>query len=142
MTHPPFHLAFPVCEIEATRTFYSEVLECVVGRESERWIDFNFFGHQITAHVGEGNETAPTRNRVDNKAVPARHFGVILEWDDWDRLVSRLRRFEVPFYIAPYTRFEGEVGEQRTFFVQDPSQNFLEFKCFRDPEFVFRSAEQ
>ena len=139
MNVPLFHLAFPVHDIASTRKFYEEVLECVIGRQDERWIDFNFFGHQISAHLADEQQATPMCNQVDSQAVPARHFGVILEWNDWDQLVARLRRFEVPFYIAPYTRFEGEVGEQRTFFIQDPSDNFLEFKCFRDPGIVFKS---
>ena len=142
MSMPPFHLAFPVKDIASTRTFYEEVLNCIVGRQGDRWIDFDFFGHQISAHLTDQQQPAPLCNQVDNKAVPARHFGVILDCDDWDKLVARVHKHQVAFYIAPYTRFAGEVGEQRTFFIQDPSENFLEFKCFRDPKFVFRSAQQ
>ena len=142
MSMPPFHLAFPVKDIASTRTFYEEVLNCIVGRQGDRWIDFDFFGHQISAHLTDQQQPAPLCNQVDNKAVPARHFGVILDCDDWDKLVARVHKHQVAFYIAPYTRFAGEVGEQRTFFIQDPSENFLEFKCFRDPKFVFRFAQQ
>ncbi|MEM7304804.1 MAG: VOC family protein [Pseudomonadota bacterium] len=139
MTIQPFHLAFPVYDIQSTRKFYENILSCRIGRESERWIDFDLYGHQITAHLTESRESTPMCNSVDNKSVPSRHFGVILGWSQWDQLVSRLHTHQVEFYIAPYTRFEGEIGEQRTFFIQDPSQNFLEFKCFRDPGIVFQS---
>ena len=136
---PPFHLAFPVDDLTTIRSFYLEVLQCQIGRESDRWIDFNFFGHQITAHLNATSRAKVGRNNVDNKAIPARHFGVILAWSDWDELVSRVRAHKVKFYLEPYTRFAGEVGEQRTFFIQDPSGNFLEFKCFRDMNYVFKA---
>ena len=139
MSAPPFHLAFPVNNIALVRQFYANVLGCDIGRESERWIDFNFFGHQITAHLAEDNPSPASCNQVDSKAVPARHFGVILDWSDWDLLLARVQSHNVAFYIEPYTRFEGEVGEQRTFFIEDPSENFLEFKCFRDSKYIFKS---
>lgn len=134
---PPFHLAFPVNEIATTRHFYVDTLQCEIGRQSERWIDFNFFGHQITAHVDESLTDEAIRNQVDNKAIPARHFGAILPWQDWDNLVLRLNELKIAYYIEPYTRFVGEMGEQRTFFIQDPSGNYLEFKCFRNPNMIF-----
>ncbi len=81
----------------------------------------------------------PSRNQVDNKAIPARRFGVILDWNDWDELLVRIKSYDVAFYIEPYTRFSGEVGEQRTFFIQDPSENFLEFKCFKDKTYIFKA---
>ena len=136
----PFHLAFPVTNIRATREFYRGVLQCKVGRESERWIDFNFFGHQITAHLDETAVDSPGLNPVDNKSIPARHFGAILSWKEWDRLVKRLTKLGIRFYIEPYTRFVGEIGEQRTFFIQDPSENYLEFKSFRNPDTLFKST--
>ena len=136
---PPFHLAFPVDNLVAIRQFYLEVLQCQIGRESDRWIDFNFFGHQITAHLDETSRSEIIKNDVDNKAIPARHFGAILDWSSWDELVATVRVHKVAFYIEPYTRFAGEVGEQRTFFIQDPSNNFLEFKCFRDPSYIFQA---
>jgi extradiol dioxygenase family protein len=140
MSAPPFHLAFPVANLAAVREFYSSVLRCEIGRESERWIDFNFFGHQITAHLDGTDIHQPSRNQVDNKAVPARHFGVILDWNDWDELLERVKSYDIAFYIEPYTRFSGEVGEQRTFFIQDPSENFLEFKCFQDKTYIFKTG--
>ena len=134
----PFHLAFPVRDIASTRYFYETILECEIGREAERWIDFDFFGHQLSAHVTEYLDRQEAVNQVDQHAVPARHFGCVLAWLDWDELVQRCKQHQIAFYIAPYTRFEGEVGEQRTFFIQDPSDNFLEFKCFRDGQQLFK----
>lgn len=132
----PFHLAFPVVDLPATRAFYEGLLGCRVGRTSASWIDFDMFGHQITAHLVERGEQTPT-NPVDGDDVPVRHFGVILPWDDWERLAERLRAADLPFLIAPHVRFEGQVGEQGTFFVQDPCANALEFKSFRDATRLF-----
>lgn len=137
MSHPPFHLAFPVTNLEAIREFYVSVLQCSIGRESDRWIDFNFFGHQLTAHLDESMSNKMPVNCVDGHSIPARHFGVILNWSDWDNLVDRMKKFNIQFYVEPYIRFKGESGEQRTFFVQDPSLNFLEFKCFRNEKLIF-----
>ncbi|MBL1143046.1 MAG: glyoxalase [Proteobacteria bacterium] len=132
----PFHLAFPVNDIEATRLFYTEVIGCSIGREAERWIDFNFFGHQISAHLVDSLETVPT-NPVDGETVPARHFGLVLEWNAWHDLVEQLNKKEVNYLIKPTIRFEGKVGEQATVFINDPSGNALEFKSFKDPEQLF-----
>ncbi|MCA9545321.1 MAG: VOC family protein [Myxococcales bacterium] len=140
---PPFHLAFPVADIEATRAFYAGRLGCVVGREAERWIDFDFFGHQISAHLRpEALRPAgdPT-NPVDGDAVPVRHFGAVLPWPEWEALAARLEAAGVAFLIAPRVRFAGKVGEQGTFFVQDPSGNALEFKSFRDESRLFAREE-
>lgn len=134
---PAFHLAFPVTDIETTRRFYGDTLGCRIGREAARWIDFDFFGHQISAHVVDRVESGAT-NAVDGDAVPVRHFGAILSWDDWEALAERLRREKTPFLIEPRVRFRGEAGEQGTFFVTDPSGNALEFKTFRDMADVFR----
>lgn len=133
----PFHLAFPVSDLEATRAFFVEVLGCRVGRTDERWIDFDFFGHQISAHLRPEEVSAAHTNEVDGDAVPVRHFGVVLEWDKWHELADRLREADIDFLIEPHTRFEGKPGEQATMFVQDPSGNALEFKSFRDPEQLF-----
>lgn len=133
----PFHLAFPVKDIEATRIFYTEIIGCLVGRESDRWIDFNFFGHQISAHLKpEALENIPT-NPVDGESIPVRHFGLVLEWNAWHQLVDRLNKKEVNYLIKPTTRFEGKVGEQATFFITDPSSNVLEFKSFKDRDQLF-----
>ena len=131
MSLRPFHLAFPVDDLEAARVFYRDTLGAGVGRESERWIDFDLHGHQVVAHLVEEHRPAST-NAVDGHAVPAFHFGVVLTMEDWRALAERLRRQEVEFLVEPYTRFEGEVGEQATLFVRDPAGNALEFKAFAD----------
>jgi extradiol dioxygenase family protein len=136
---PPFHLAFPVTDLGATRAFYVELLGCRVGREDERWIDFDFFGHQITAHQidAPARGEAP-RNLVDGKGVPIPHFGAVLDWDDWHALAERLKRAGIAFIIEPHIRFPGQVGEQATMFLGDPSGNHLEFKSFQDPARIFQ----
>jgi extradiol dioxygenase family protein len=137
MTFPRFHLAFPVSDLQLARQFYVEMLGCRVGRESESWIDFDFFGHQITAHLSREEARLVAANPVDGNNVPVRHFGVILEWELWHELAGRLEDANVPFVISPHIRFKGEVGEQATLFVQDPSGNALEFKSFKDMSRVF-----
>ena len=134
---PRFHLAFPVDDIENARSFYAELLECPIGRESQSWIDFDFFGHQITAHLTRGSDAVPT-NGVDGDAVPVRHFGAILEPDAWRSLADRLQAADADFVIEPRVRFAGQVGEQSTLFVRDPAGNVLEFKSFADEDAVFR----
>lgn len=138
MSRSRFHLAFPVVDLDQARDFYGRILGCPTGRESERWIDFDFFGHQLVAHlVAPQDHPAPVTNPVDNHAVPASHFGVILEWQQFDKMVERLRDHKVEFVIEPYLRFEGRKGEQATLFVRDPSNNYLEFKAFRNIETLF-----
>lgn len=133
----PFHLAFPVNDIEKTRQFFTEVIGCKVGRAAEKWIDFDFFGHQISAHV-KPEETAKAKtNDVDGDKVPVRHFGAILEWDEWHTLAERLTDLGIEFVIEPHIRFKGEVGEQATMFFLDPSGNALEFKAFQDKSQIF-----
>ncbi len=132
----PFHLAFPVRDLESTRDFYVGLLGCAVGRESARWIDFDFFGHQISAHVSEAQET-PATNPVDGDEVPVRHFGAILPWDRWHSVAELLRQRGVRFRIEPHVRFEGEVGEQATMFFDDPSGNAIELKAFKDTSQIF-----
>jgi len=137
MDAPPFHLAFPVRDLESTRAFYIDLLGCRPGRSSARWLDLDFYGHQIVAHlVDDGRGGAPT-NPVDGDAVPVPHFGAVLEWSAWEALHARLSAAGVAFRIAPRVRFRGQVGEQGTFFVLDPSGNALEFKTFRDPAQLF-----
>lgn len=138
MNHP-FHLAFPVSDLTDTRTFYEDLLGCSVGRTSEHWIDFNFYGHQITAHLKPEEVQAARRNEVDGDQVPVRHFGAILGWDTWEALAERLRAEDTEFVIEPHVRFRGEVGEQATMFFLDPSGNALEFKAFRDQRQIFAS---
>ncbi len=139
MSRLRFHLAFPVGDLQATRQFYVDLLGCGVGRESESWIDFEFFDHQITAHLTTGVIESNAANPVDGDQVPVRHFGVILEWDAWHVLAERLQRQNASFIIAPHIRFQGEVGEQATMFIKDPSGNALEFKSFQDMNRVFAS---
>jgi len=136
--YPRFHLAFPVTDLQAARAFYVDVMGCRCGRESTRWIDFDFYGHQIVAHlVPVSQHPTASSNPVDGKQVPAMHFGPILEWSDFHALAERLRQAGVKFVIEPYLRFEGRAGEQATMFVTDPSGNYLEFKSFRDPAMLF-----
>lgn len=137
MPQPLFHLAFPVTDLAATRRFYRDTLGCELGRESDRWIDFNFHGHQITAHVRAEAVSDAASNPVDGDQVPVPHFGLILEWDNWHALAQRLRQAAMVFVIEPHIRFAGEVGEQATMFLRDPSGNALEFKSFRDMSQVF-----
>jgi extradiol dioxygenase family protein len=134
---PPFHLAFPVNDLAAARAFYGGLLGCTEGRSSEQWIDFDFYGHQIVAHLAPGEVGAAAANQVDGHAVPVRHFGVILEWSAWHILADRLRFLNVDFVIEPGIRFVGQVGEQATMFFLDPAGNALEFKSFKDPSQVF-----
>jgi extradiol dioxygenase family protein len=133
----PFHVAFPVHDLAATRQFYETVLGCTVGRTADTWIDFNFFGHQITAHISPDELRRTATNAVDHQAVPVRHWGVILEMADWETLSDRLRQQNVEFVIEPYIRFRGEIGEQATLFLTDPSGNALEFKAFKDDHAIF-----
>ena len=133
---PPFHLAFPVTDLAATKLFFTETLGCTLGRTSERWIDIDFFGHQITAHLVEGLDEAAT-NPVDGEQVPSSHFGAILEMAEWKGLAEKLVALDTQFLIKPQIRFEGEVGEQATMFFKDPSGNALEFKAFADKSQIF-----
>jgi len=134
-----FHLAFPVKNLEKTKTFYGDVLGCAIGRESKKWVDFNFFGHQLSAHLKPEELTKAKKNPVDGKDVPVRHFGAILEWNKWKVLSQKLQSINTKFIIDPYVRFKGEVGEQATMFFLDPSGNALEFKSFKDPKQIFTS---
>jgi uncharacterized protein len=132
----PFHLAIPVHDLGAARRFYGELFKCAEGRSAADWVDFDFFGHQLVAHLD------PTRNPlhfnvVDGEDVPVPHFGLVLDWDEWHVLSTRLREAQVRFVIEPGIRFQGEVGEQATLFLLDPSGNALEFKAFRDPSKLF-----
>ncbi len=133
---PPFHLAFPVTDLESTRAFFTELLGCTIGREDTRWIDLDFFGHQITAHLSEHMPEIAT-NAVDGHEVPASHFGAVLPWERWHELADALRAAGARFLIEPYLRFEGQVGEQATMFLHDPSGNAIELKSFRDPDQLF-----
>lgn len=139
MQQIPFHLAFPIANIAETRRFYESLLGCEVGRFTDKWIDFNFFGHQVSAHVKPEELVAARTNEVDGDAVPVRHFGAILPWEDWHALADRLKAEGIKFIIEPHIRFKGEVGEQATMFFLDPSGNALEFKSFQDESQIFAS---
>ena len=136
----PFHIAFPVDDLDAARRFYGEVLGCEEGRSSDHWIDFNMYGHQIVAHLVEGAEKADRDNdesQVDGHAVPVPHFGVVLPPAEWRALAERLKRQGVKFVVEPYVRFEGQPGAQSTMFFLDPAGNALEFKSFADLDLLF-----
>lgn len=133
---PPFHLAFPVHDLAEARRFYGGLLGCAEGRSSDAWVDFNFHGHQIVAHLAPEECQAAGTSAVDGHGVPVRHFGLILSMTDWQIMADRLRD-EVDFIIAPYIRFAGEPGEQATMFFADPSGNAIELKAFADMSRVF-----
>ena len=138
--YPRFHLALPVTDLEQARIFSTEVLGCAEGRSSERWIDFDFWGHQLVTHLVDLYDLPATAtNPVDGEQVPAGHFGPILPWDEFPRLVARLREHGVEFVMDPTRRFVGRRGEQQTLFLKDPSGNHLEFKSFRNIEMLFAS---
>ena len=134
----PFHLAFPVKDLNVTKKWYAEILGCSIGRESNEWIDFNFYGHQIVAHLSNKNSSYLTNN-VDNKNVPIRHFGVILTVSQWKALTRKLKKLNVEFLIHPYKRFKNKKGEQYTLFIKDPSGNALEFKAFKNNYMIFEN---
>ena len=137
MARPRFHLAFPVKSLAEARAFYGGLLGCPEGRSADDWVDFDFHGHQIVAHLAPGETAAAATNPVDGEAVPVRHFGLILDPADWAALAERLTAAGVDFIISPGTRFAGEPGEQSTLFIRDPSGNALEFKAFADEAAIF-----
>lgn len=134
---PPFHLAFPVASLADARGFYGRLLGCPEGRSSEAWVDFDFFGHQIVAHLAPEALRAPAAHDVDGDNVPVRHFGVVLAMDEWRALADKLRTAGTHFVIEPHVRFKGQPGEQATMFLLDPSGNALEFKAFADRSRLF-----
>lgn len=133
----PFHLAFPIRDIAETRAFYGDLLGCEIGRSTDKWIDFNFFGHQLSAHIKPEELANANTNIVDGKNVPVRHFGAILPWGEWHELADKLKSNRIEFVIDPYIRFQGEVGEQATMFFLDPCGNAIEFKSFQDETQIF-----
>ncbi|WP_218081071.1 VOC family protein [Anthocerotibacter panamensis] len=141
MSIRPFHLAFPVTDLTTTRHFYETILGCTVGRTSATWIDFNLFGHQITAHLCSHLSTETLTNSVDGKSIPLRHWGVILPMEQWETLAEQLKQQGILFIVGPYLRFKGEVGEQATLFLLDPSGNALEFKAFWQDEAIFATSD-
>ncbi|MBA3553726.1 MAG: VOC family protein [Gemmatimonadales bacterium] len=132
-----FHLAFFVRDLDSTRRFYRDVLGCREGRSTDTWVDFDFFGNQISAHTT--GTVAPTQNtgKVEDILVPMPHFGMVLEWEEFETMAGRIRAAALPFILEPRIRYAGQPGEQATMFLLDPSGNALEFKSFRHPEHVF-----
>lgn len=137
MTLPRFHLAFPVRDLAEARAFYGDLLGCPEGRSSDEWVDFDFYGHQIVAHLSPDEVGHKATNAVDGHDVPVRHFGAILTLDQWGEMAARLKEAGTKFVIEPQIRFRGEPGEQATLFFLDPSGNALEFKAFADDAMVF-----
>lgn len=132
MTLRPFHLAFPVHDLDAARAFWGGTMGCEEGRCSAEWIDFDFYGHQIVAHLVQGGCGDAGGNPVDGHDVPVPHFGIVLTLEDWQMLADRLTAAGTRFEIEPYVRFKGEPGEQRAMFFRDPSGNAIEMKAFAD----------
>jgi extradiol dioxygenase family protein len=139
MTLRPFHLAFPVDDLAAARSFYCGVLGCSEGRSASKWIDFNFHGHQITAHLAEQASQDAGANAVDSKSVPIPHFGIVLTMAAWEETAERLQAQELDFIIEPTVRFKGRPGEQATMFFRDPAGNALELKAMADDGQLFES---
>jgi extradiol dioxygenase family protein len=137
MTLPRFHLAFPVRDLTEARAFYGKLLGCPEGRSSDEWIDFDFYGHQIVAHLSPDEVGHKATNPVDGHDVPVRHFGAILTLEQWGEIAAKLKEAGTKFIIEPQIRFQGEPGEQATLFFLDPSGNALEFKAFADDSMVF-----
>ena len=136
-TMPLFHLAFPVHDLAAARQFYGDLLGCPEGRSSDAWVDFDFYGHQVVAHLSPDECGHRATSAVDGDNVPVRHFGAILPMEKWEALADKLRAANTKFVIEPHVRFKGQVGEQATMFFLDPSGNALEFKAFGDLSQVF-----
>jgi extradiol dioxygenase family protein len=136
-TIPPFHLAFPVHDLSAARAFYGDLLGCPEGRSSPDWIDFNFYGHQIVAHLAPDECANSALSQVDGHGVPVRHFGAVLSIPQWEALAAKLKAAGTEFVIEPYVRFKGEPGEQATMFFRDPSGNAVEIKAFASLESLF-----
>lgn len=135
-TLTPFHLAVPVDDLAAARGFYGGLLGCPEGRSSDKWVDFDLFGHQFVVHLGTP-VGQPDKNGVDGDSVPSFHYGCVLNWDDWQQLADKLIATDIDFVIKPKVRFKGKVGEQATMFFRDPAGNALEFKAFKDPGQLF-----
>lgn len=135
----PFHLAIPVNNLELCRAFYRDILGCEEGRSASKWVDFDFFGHQLVLHEKSESETMEDAitNLVDGQNIPVPHFGVVLQWEEWTELSKNLKARNIPFIVEPYVRFKGQIGEQATMFFLDPENNSLEFKAFKDQKQLF-----
>ena len=132
-----FHLAYTVTDLDSARSFYGELLGCQEGRSTGNWVDFNFFGNQLSLHVGEVVKRSKTTSKVDDISVPMPHFGCVLDWDSFHELADKLKSAGVIFIVEPTIRFEGMTGEQATMFFEDPFQNAIEFKAYQNPSEVF-----
>ena len=132
-----FHLAYTVTDLDSTRSFYGELLGCQEGRSTDTWVDFNFFGNQLSLHVGEVVKRSKTTSKVDDISVPMPHFGCVLDWNTFHNLADKLKSAGIQFIIEPTTRFKGMPGEQATMFFEDYSGNAIEFKTYRNPSEVF-----
>ena len=137
MAISPFHVAIPVWDVELARAFYRDVLNCPEGRSDEKWVDFDLYGHQFVIHYKPKSDNETHTNDVDGHNVPVPHYGVVLEWEDWEALAQRLKDHNIQFVIEPYIRFKGLPGEQATMFFLDPCGNALEFKAFKDLNQMF-----
>ena len=137
----PFHLAFPVLNLDATEEFYVKVIGCSIGRRTPQSINFNFHGHQIVAHLVNSMTDNSTNGHVDGKQVPPFHFGLVMDWVDWNYFKDDLMEKNISFRIKPHIRYPGKVGEQATMFLDDPSGNALEFKSFRDDDRLFATSK-
>ena len=131
-----FHLAIPVNNLDVCKDFYENILECKPGRNSDSWADYNFFGHQLVVHLDK-NISKKTFNAVDGKKIPIPHFGLVLDWIQWESLKQKLQKSNMEFIVDPYIRFKGQIGEQATMFFLDPSGNALEFKAFKNMDQLF-----
>ena len=132
-----FHLAYTVNDLDSTRRFYGDLLGCQEGRSTDSWVDFDFFGNQLSLHIGQTIKELESDSKVDNVEVPLPHFGCVLNWDLFHNLADKLKSAGIVFIIEPTIRFEGMPAEQATMFLEDYSQNALEFKSFRNPNEVF-----
>jgi len=133
----PFHVAIPVHDVQLARSFYRDIMGCPEGRSDEKWVDFDLYGHQFVIHYKPKTEEVTHTNAVDGHQVPIPHYGVVLDWADWEILAERLKKASIEFVIKPYIRFEGQPGEQATMFFLDPCGNALEFKAFKDISQMF-----
>ena len=134
----PFHLAIPVTDIEESKRFYHNLLGAKIGRFSDTWIDFDFFGHQLVCHLSPAS-ISQTSNPVDQEDVPIPHYGVVLDWNEFEAIIKQLEEKKINFIIKPTIRFKGEVGEQAIVFLRDPSGNAIEFKSFRNMDNLFKA---
>jgi len=132
-----FHLAYTVTNLDSARSFYGELLGCQEGRSTDTWVDFNFFGNQLSLHLGEVIKRSKTTSKVDDISVPMPHFGCVLDWNTFHNLADKLKSAGIQFIIEPTIRFKGMPGEQATMFFEDYSGNAIEFKTYRNPSEVF-----